>query len=328
MVRSNWFPILLGIIILYVVIHSLSAKQAAAPHSAIASDFDEWEPPDINSLPDDSAGNSIRYGKDLIVNTAKYFGPRGSIAHITNGMNCQNCHIDAGEKPFGNSFAAVAATYPKYRERSGRVESIEWRIKECMERSLNGKSVDSLDMTMKAMVAYIKWVGKEVKKGDKPTGAGLRDLTFLNRAADPSNGKVIYQQQCQRCHGTNGEGQLRFDSIDYAYPPLWGPHSYNVSAGLYRISRLAAYVKDNMPFGIASFKTPQLSDEEAWDIAAYISSQSRPALFFKYDWPNIATKPIDYPFGPYHDNFSETQHKFGPFEPIKKARVPLIGKNN
>jgi len=328
MVRSNWFPILLGIIILYVVIHSLPAKQAAPPHSTSASDDNEWEPPDINALPDDSAGNSIRYGKDLIVNTAKYFGPKGSIAHITNGMNCQNCHIDGGTKSFGNSFAAVATSYPKFRERSGRVESIEWRVKECMERSLNGKSVDSLDRTMKAMVAYIKWVGKDVKKGDRPTGAGLRDLTFLNRAADPSNGKAIYQQQCQRCHGTNGEGQLRFDSIDYAYPPLWGPHSYNVSAGLYRISRLAAYVKDNMPFGIASFKTPQLSDEEAWDVAAYISSQSRPALFFRYDWPNIAGKPIDYPFGPYRDNFSETQHKFGPFEPIKKARVPLTVKNN
>ncbi|TRZ75539.1 MAG: cytochrome C, partial [Chitinophagaceae bacterium] len=33
-----------------------------------------------------------------------------------------------------------------------------------------------------------------------------------------------------------------------------------------------------------------------------------------------ATKPVDYPFGPYADTFSEQQHKFGPFEPIVLAK--------
>jgi thiosulfate dehydrogenase len=32
------------------------------------------------------------------------------------------------------------------------------------------------------------------------------------------------------------------------------------------------------------------------------------------DWPIISKKPIDYPFGPYADSFSELQHKYGPFQ--------------
>lgn len=34
----------------------------------------------------------------------------------------------------------------------------------------------------------------------------------------------------------------------------------------------------------------------------------------------ISKKPIDHPFGPYADSFSEQQHKLGPFGPIKEYR--------
>jgi thiosulfate dehydrogenase len=35
----------------------------------------------------------------------------------------------------------------------------------------------------------------------------------------------------------------------------------------------------------------------------------------------LATKPFDYPFGPYADTFSVAQHKYGPFEPIQLAKL-------
>jgi thiosulfate dehydrogenase len=88
---------------------------------------------------------------------------------------------------------------------------------------------------------------------------------------------------------------------------------------MYRLSRLAGFIKNNMPFG-ANWKEPQLTNEEAWDLAAFINSQPRPQKFFPYDWPNIAKKPVDHPFGPFADPFSEQQHKYGPFGPIVKAR--------
>lgn len=76
-----------------------------------------------------------------------------------------------------------------------------------------------------------------------------------------------------------------------------------------------------MPFQEVSWKSPKLTDEEAWDVAAYIASQPRPGKRFAYDWPNISKKPFDFPFGPYADNFSEQQHKYGPFQPIQNKKA-------
>jgi thiosulfate dehydrogenase len=142
----------------------------------------------------------------------------------------------------------------------------------------------------------------------------------MDRAADVEKGKAIFLSKCQSCHGADGQGTWNHDSSFYLYPPLWGPNSYNVSAGLFRLSRFAAYVKYNMPFGSSSHAAPQLTDEEAWDVAAFVNSQPRPDKMFAYDWPKKETKPVDYPFGPYADGFSEKQHKYGPFMPIKEAR--------
>jgi thiosulfate dehydrogenase len=35
------------------------------------------------------------------------------------------------------------------------------------------------------------------------------------------------------------------------------------------------------------------------------------------------TKPADTPYGPYADHFSERQHKYGPFAPIRAAIARL-----
>ncbi len=273
-----------------------------------------WKAPAI----EDAGNEEILYGRDLIANTALYLGPKGKVAAMTNGMNCQNCHLDAGTRAYGNNYSAVAATYPKFRARSGAIESIEKRVNDCMERSLNGKALADDSKEMKAIVAYMKWLGTDVAKEEKPKGSGLMELAFLDRPADPEKGKSIYEQKCRSCHGANGEGLPNSDASAYTYPPLWGDRSYNHGAGLYRLSRFAGYVKANMPLG-ATYNNPQLTDEEAWDLAAFVNSQPRPTKDLKKDWPDISKKPIDHPFGPFSDQFSEVQHKYGPFEPIKKA---------
>ena len=259
----------------------------------------------------------IIYGQDLIAHTSKYLGPKGSVAQITNGMNCQNCHLQAGAKAWGNNYAAVFSTYPKFRDRSGQIESIYKRVADCMERSLNGTAVDSNSRAFKAIYAYIKWLGKDVKKGQKPHGSGIEKLVYLNRAADPQKGQIVYTAQCQSCHGANGEGQLTLDELEYSYPPLWGPHSYNDGAGLFRISNFAGYVKNNMPYLLTSHENPKLTEEECWDVAAYVNSQPRPHKDQSKDWPKYDKKPIDFAFGPFADSFSEQQHKYGPYKPIK-----------
>lgn len=278
-----------------------------------------WVAPDTNSIPNNAEGKLIRYGRSLIANTAFYLGPKGVVAHTTNGMNCQNCHLGAGTKPWGNNYGGVFSTYPKFRERRGAIENAYQRINDCLERSLNGKALDSNSHEMQAILAYMRWLGKEVPKGQKPKGTGIRQLVFMNRAADLQKGKLVFEKNCVRCHGADGQGKLNADSATYLYPPLWGRHSYNVGAGLYRLSRFAGYVKDNMPFGV-TYSIVQLADEEAWDVAAFVNSQPRPKKDLSKDWPNISLKPFDHPFAPYTDSFSESQHKYGPFAAIQKAK--------
>jgi thiosulfate dehydrogenase len=117
----------------------------------------------------------------------------------------------------------------------------------------------------------------------------------------------------------NGQGQMGPDGAEYLYPPLWGVASYNDGAGLYRISNFARYVKYNMPQGVTHLN-PILTDEEAWDVAAYVNSQKRPHIAVPKDWPDISKKPVDHPFGPYADSFTEQQHKYGPFKPMMDAQ--------
>lgn len=261
-----------------------------------------------------------RYGRELIEHTALYLGPQGTVAPISNGMNCQNCHLDGGTLPWSNNYSAVVSTYPKFRDRSGSVETVAKRVNDCFERSLNGKALDTTSKEMQAILAYMHWLGDEIPKGKKPKGSGILELPFLDRAADPARGKLVYVAKCQVCHGADGAGQKSEGAHEYTYPPLWGAHSYNTGAGLFRLSRFAGYVKASMPFGLADYKNPQLTDEEAWDVAAFVNAQPRPTKDLSGDWPDIARKPLDHPFGPYADGFSEQQHKYGPYKPIQEAR--------
>ena len=265
---------------------------------------------------DSSEKDLVQYGRELIAHTSEYLGPKGSVLQMSNGMNCQNCHLNAGTQPWGNNYFAVQSTYPKFRARSGTKENQIKRVNDCFQRSLNGKALDSTGREMRAILAYIKWLGNDVEKDKIPRGAGIFKLKGMKRACDPAKGLDVYVAKCQSCHQADGEGLLASDGKSYTFPPLWGKNSYNHGAGLFRISNFAGYVKYNMPQG-TTYENPVLTDEEAWDVAAYVNSMPRPSKDLSMDWPKIAKKPFDHPFGTYVDPFSEEQHKFGPYKPIK-----------
>ena len=297
-----------------------------------------WTAPDSSEIPGGEEGKMIRYGRRLMIHTSSYFGPNGSISKSTNGINCQSCHLDAGTRPYGNNLAVASVVYPKYLARSGNIISLAEKVNECFSRSLNGTPIDTAGKEMRAYVAYIKWLGKDVKKGESPAGTGgINAPGFISRAADPEKGKMVYEQNCARCHGAEGQGQLAVDVLKdstkqqggtataedlYYYPPLWGNHSYNAVATLYRVSKFAGFVKHNMPYPV-DYKTSFLTDEQVWDVAAYVNSRERPVKDYSKDYAiDLSKKPYDFPFPPYADNFSEAQHKFGPYTnmaSVKKA---------
>ncbi len=324
--RQSWFPFLLGLLFLVAIIQQgntlgrqMTENNSSPEPVATGNSGTLWHGTNHLQIPFGTAqGNLAWYGYELIANTSFYLGPKGTAGQISNAMNCQNCHLGAGTLPFANNFGKVYATYPQFRSRSNKVQSIYGRINDCLERSMNGKLLDTASLEIRAMYAYIQWLGQDVPKGNNPAGTGVPKLEYINRAASPDEGKKVYVATCQSCHGANGQGQPNVGGTGYIYPPLWGAGSYNDGAGLYRLSSFAGFVKYNMPFG-ADYNKPQLTTEEAWDVAAFVNSQPRPHKDQSMDWKNIRLKPADVPFGPYPDSFSTQQHKYGPYKPIIEA---------
>ena len=94
--------------------------------------------PHIDPLPGDA-----EYGYQLISKTADNYGPGGRINIRSNGMNCSNCHLEAGKNLHAIPLTRVYQQYPRFRERSGTTESLYKRISDCFERSLQSIAPDS-----------------------------------------------------------------------------------------------------------------------------------------------------------------------------------------
>ncbi len=300
----------------------------------VAIDTPVFTPPDTSTIPHDAMGDMIRYGRDLVVNTAHYIGPNGTVGkYLGNKMNCTNCHLDAGTRPFGYNFFSTHARYPQYRGRENRILSLGERINNCIERPHSGVPMPLGSKEIIAMECYIKWVGTSVPIGKHVKGDEGVELEYPKRAADIAKGEALFAKHCVSCHGKNGEGIMTADTSTYTYPPLWGMKAYQKGSSPHRVLKLARFIKANMPNKLAVWNKPVLTDEEAIDIAAFVNDDRihpRPEKKDKTipDYPNIKMKAIDYGTGPFVDTFSAMQHKFGPYQPIidyhKKNGLPVI----
>jgi thiosulfate dehydrogenase len=274
----------------------------------------------------------VRYGRDLVVNTAYYIGPEGIAGkYLGNKMNCTNCHLDAGTRPFAFNYFSTHARYPQFRGRENQILTVPQRINNCIERPHNGRPLPLDSKEIVAIACYIKWVGSNVPVGQHAKGDEGMELEYPTRAADPKKGEAIYVEHCSSCHGADGAGQMDPYNKTYVYPPLWGMDSYEAGSSIHRVLKMARFVKANMPNLKSTWKKPFLSDIEAIDVSAFINDDrihKRPVKPGALGYPNIKVKAIDYDHGPYVDSFSEEQHKFGPYQPIiddhKAHDLPVI----
>ena len=241
--------------------------------------------PDESTIPAGPVGTAVRYGKKVLTDTQTY-----ARDYVGNGLNCSSCHLDAGRRAYSSPWVGLWGMFPEYRSRNGQVDSLQDRINDCFERSMNGKPLPYESDQMRGILAYIWWLSKDVPTGVPVKGRGFTRVR-ISRPAAPQRGESVYAQKCATCHGADGQGR-RGPNGDYLFPALWGPDSFNIGAGMARLSNAAGFVKANMPLGQGG----TLNDADAIDVAAYFIRQPRPDFPAKTrDWPK-GGKPDDAPY--------------------------------
>jgi len=264
------FPVLIrrvGLLVLAAAV-GCQVKQLPPRPPAGAAGETLRLPPD-SAIPDNEMGLAVRRGRALLANT------RDSLpGHVGSDLRCFSCHLKEGTQPGAFPLIGAYSRFPQYRPRNGLVNLLEDRINDCFERSLNGKALPREGREMREIVAYLAFLSRGVAPpGDIP-GIGVRALEPLH--PDTIQGQAIFAETCSRCHGNDGAGTA-------LAPPLWGPRGFNIGAGMARLRTAAAFIRDNMP----NDRAVVLTDQHAYDVAAYVLSRPRPDFARKgEDWPN------------------------------------------
>jgi len=252
-----------------------------------------------SALDDSPLSKDVRWGYKLFTNTAV------EAKQFTGGtMTCANCHLNAGQRERSLPLVAVAAMFPEYNRRSARLFSLEDRIVDCFWRSENATGLlpednavlaaatlpSAASKEVLAIGAYLTWLARGAAIGQKPTWRGqnaiAQDALIPVAKLDPKKGEAIFLERCTSCHGTDGQGVAVGDKKP---GPLWGPDSWNDGAGAARVYTLAGIIRYAMPY----LNPGSLTDEEAQQVAAFITSKPRPSFPYKQTDYLVAKLPGD-----------------------------------
>ncbi len=201
---------------------------------------------------------------------------------VGGNLRCTSCHLDGGTRANSAPLTGVHNRYPKYIDRSGAVVPLEDRVNYCFTRSLAGRALPTRSREMVDIIAYLAFISRGSPTGHV-VGEGMPKMSPL--VGDSARGHAEFAANCARCHGADGAGIG-------PVPALWGAKSYSVGASMARVERAASFVRYNMPFD----KPGTLTDQQAFDVAAYVNSHARPDSPGKaQDWPNGGA-PADVPY--------------------------------
>jgi thiosulfate dehydrogenase len=268
---KNSFSISVGVVAIFIACSA--SAQATAP---------EFKPPPDSSIPTGPKGIAIREGKLLLAETHQRL-PK----NVGNGLNCTNCHLAGGTTANSSPWVGLWGVFPEYRSRSGKVISLQERVNDCFERSMNGKALPYNSPEMNNILSYMQWLSTNVPTGISVKGRGFGPIDQQIKP-DSNHGQQVFAAKCASCHGAAGLG-TKNSAGGYALPPVWGKASFNDGAGMARTYTAAAFVKHNMPLG----QSGTLTDQEAVDVAEFFTHQPRPVYPGKAkDWP-IGDRPKD-----------------------------------
>ncbi len=329
-----------------------------------------WVKPAESTIPPvgDPTGDMIRKGRLVLTDTYNQLGGGSNYMPPISGnrLSCSSCHLEAGTSALAIPWSVVALKYANpgpYSSRSHDYRTQEVRVNDCMQRSMNGVPLPETSYEMQSIKAYWAWLatGMKVAKYQDVKGTGTLSVPDMTRAADPVRGAVIYKNKCEACHQADGDGVWDADANRHVYPAIFGPNSFNDGAGIYRLRTSVGFIYGNMPFGHADASmatavppdtTSLLSQEDSWDVMAYVISQPRPLWRNREgDWGNLkgpdgvpdwmnksvdAGYPIYYPRANYATNycappdlnspavFPPEKHKYGPWADMITLQKSII----
>lgn len=234
-----------------------------------------FKPPSEATVPAGPDGVAIKEGKKLLTETRQRLP-----GNVGNGLNCTNCHLAGGTTANAAPWVGIWGVFPEYRARNGRMISLQERVNDCFERSMNGSPLAYNSDEMNNILAYMQWLSLGIPTGESVKGRGFVKLNDKLKA-DSANGKLLYAEKCASCHGVNGQG-MKNSEEGYIFPPVWGAESFNDGAGMARTWTAAAFIKYNMPLGQGG----TLTEQQSLDLAEFMTHQPRPVYAHKDgDWP-------------------------------------------
>jgi thiosulfate dehydrogenase len=266
-----------------------------------------WDVPDNplteTELPDSRLRQEIRWGYRLFTNTDVE-----AARFVPGRVTCSNCHLNAGQRERAMPLVAIAGAFPEYNRRAGRLITLGDRIVDCFLRSENatgkltaegeghgpGIGADVLptpaSKEVLALSAYLTWLSRGYAIGANSTWRGQNSLSaealIPIDQLEPEKGGAIFAERCVSCHGADGQGVFVGDKRP---GPLWGPESWNDGAGASRVYTLAGIIRYTMPY----LDPGSLTDEDAQQLAAFITSKPRPSYPFKDQDYQVDPLPAD-----------------------------------
>jgi len=225
-----------------------------------------FAPPDPSTIAQTPLGEMIRFGRDVFVNTQRYEKP-----YVGNGLNCVNCHLDDGHAADSAPMWGAYGVYPLFRDVNQQVNTFSLMLEYCFRYSMNGAMPPADGPIVTGLISYAFWMSTGAPVGAQLEGRGYRVVPEPAQGTDLARGASVFAASCEMCHGASGAGLKSGDA--WVFPPLWGSQSYSAGAGMHKVPIAAAFIKTKMPYKHGN----TLTDQQAWDVAAYINSKPRPS---------------------------------------------------